>query len=129
MKVVDTTVLVDHARGDPALETYLDEHAGETLVVPTIAFYELAVREVLARNESKEAVLASLGGFDVRAFTADHAYESATIESELRRRGAYDDTLSDDILVAGVARSLSVPVVTRNTDHFESFDGVTVESY
>jgi predicted nucleic acid-binding protein len=129
MKAADTTVLIDHARGDPALETYLDDHADETLVVPTIAFHELAVGEALTREESKEAVLANLGGFDVRPFTSDHAYESATIESDLRQRGAYDTSLSDDILIAGVARSLSVPVVTRNTDHFESFEGVTVESY
>lgn len=129
MKIIDTTLLIGHARGDDAVETYLTEHATETLIVPTIAFQELAVGEVAARDETKEETLSYLGAFDVRAFDSDHAYHAAVIETDLRRKGEYDSRLARDVLIGGVARSLSRPVVTRNTDHFSKFDGVSVETY
>lgn len=129
MKVVDTTLLIGHARGEERVASYLAAHEDETLVVPTAVFQELAVGEVLARDESKAAIRNHLGAFDVRAFDADHAYHAAVIEATLRSTGDYDPALAADVLVGGVARSLSVPVVTRNTAHFERFDDVTVEGY
>lgn len=129
MKVVDTTVVVDHARGRPAVATYLADHADETLVLSTISFQELAVGEVAARDETQAAVLGNLGAFDVRAYTPDHAYHAAVIEAELRATDRYDPALARDVLIAGVARSLSAPVVTRNPDHFTRFDAVEVEPY
>lgn len=129
MKVADTTVLVDHARGTEAVARYLDDHADETLVVSTISFQELAVGEVAVRDESLAAVLDSLGGFDVRSFTPGHAYHAAVIEAELRETGQYESALARDLLIGGVARSLSVPVVTRNEAHFSRFSGVAVEEY
>jgi predicted nucleic acid-binding protein len=129
MKVVDTTLLIGHARGDSAVEHYLIDHETETLVVPMVVFRELAVGEVLARGESKAAILGHLGAFDVRAFDGDHAYHAAVIEADLRERGAYEPRLTSDIAVAGVARSLDVPVLTRNAADFERFDDVDVETY
>lgn len=129
MKVVDTTLLIGHARGEERVASYLTEHADETLVVPAIVFQEFAVGEVAARDESKAAILGHVGAFDVRAFDDDHAYHAAVIEAKLRSAGEYDPELAGDVLVGGVARSLSVPVVTQNTAHFEKFDDVTVESY
>lgn len=73
MKVVDTTLLIGHARGEARVASYLTEHTAETLVVPTIAFQELAVGEVAARDESKAAIFGHLGAFDVHAFDVDHA--------------------------------------------------------
>lgn len=129
MKVVDTTLLIGHARGEERVASYFTDHADETLVVPAVVFQELAVSEVAARNESKAAILGHLGAFDVRAFDDDHAYHAAVIEAKLRSAGKYDPALAADVLVGGVARSLSVPVVTQNVAHFAKFDGVTVESY
>jgi predicted nucleic acid-binding protein len=129
MKVVDTTLLIGHARGEERVASYLAAHEGETLVVPAVVFQELAVGEVLARDESKAAIRNHLGAFDVRAFDADHAYHAAVIEAKLRSASDYDRALAADVLVGGVGRSLSVPVVTRNRAHFEKFDGVAVENY
>lgn len=129
MKVVDTTVLVDHARGDPAVGTYLADHDATTLVVSTISLQELAVGEVVARDESLAAIRGHLGAFDIRPYTAEHAYEGAVIEATLRTRGDYDPALARDVLIGGVARALEAPVVTRNEDHFAQFDDVTVETY
>lgn len=129
MKVVDTTLLVGHARGEEAVREFLVDHGGETLIVSTISLQELAVGEVAAEDESKAAILGYLGAFDVRPFSEDHAYNAAVIEAALRVAGEYDPALARDVPIGGVARTLSVPVVTRNVAHFELFDGVQVESY
>lgn len=129
MKVVDSTFLINHARGDRGVCDYLSDHGDETIIVPTVAFQELAVGEVLARDRSKEAIGRDLGPADVRPFTVDHAYHAARIEADLRSQGRYDPALKSDILVGAVGRYLGVPVVTRNTDDFALFDGVTVETY
>jgi predicted nucleic acid-binding protein len=129
MKVVDSTFLISHARGEQVVSDYLTEHSNETIVVPTIAFQELAVGEVLARDKSKQAICRDLGPFSVRPFTNDHAYHAAQIEATLREQGDYDPVLKSDILIGAVGRSLGIPVVTRNTDDFTLFAGVTVETY
>lgn len=129
MKVADTTVLVDHARGIEAVGRYLADQASETLVVSTISLRELAVGEVAARGESLAAVLGNLGAFDVRAYTPDHAYHAAVIEAQLRAAGSYDPALARDVLIGGVARAHSAPIVTRNENHFDRFDRVRVETY
>lgn len=74
-------------------------------------------------------ILGCLGAFDVRSFNDDHAHHAEVIEAKLRSTGEYDPALAADVLVGGVVRSLSVPVVTRNVGHFAKFDGVVVESY
>lgn len=129
MKVADTTVLIDHARGDDAVATVLADHVDETLVVSTISLQELAVGEIAVRDESLPAILNNLGAFDVRAFSPAHAYHAAGIEAELRAAGDYEPALARDILIGGVARARSIPVLTRNPDHFSRFDGVAVEAY
>lgn len=129
MKVVDTTVLVDHARGTEAVGAYLAAQGSETLVVSTISLQELAVGEIAARAESLPTILGHLGAFDVRAYTAEHAYHAASLEAELRATGEYEPALARDVLIGGVARALSSPVVTRNADHFARFDDVRVETY
>ena len=129
MKVVDTTLLIGHARGEDTAGAYLADKQSETLVVSAISLQEIAVGEVAARDESKAAILGNLGAFDVRPFSDDHAYHAAVIEASLRVSGDYEPTLARDVLIGGVARSLSVPVVTRNVEHFETFDGVSTETY
>jgi tRNA(fMet)-specific endonuclease VapC len=128
MKVVDSTFLIDYYRKRAVIKQYLANNE-ETIVASTVTFAELAVGEILARDESKEEILSDLGWLDIRPFTVEHAYEAAWIEAALRDCGDYEEQLTNDIQIAGAARALDVPVVTRNTDHFERFDGVDIESY
>jgi predicted nucleic acid-binding protein len=129
MKVVDTTFLIDYYRERDAIEQYLDAHDEETIAASTITFGELAVGEIMARDETKREILADLGWLDVRAFTIEHAYDAAAIEADLRDRGEYRATSANDIEIGGTARALGVPIVTRNVEDFERFDGVVVETY
>lgn len=128
MNVVDTTVVVDHARGQPAIGCYLADHHPTTLIVSTVSFQELAVGEVAARDQTLAAIRGHLGAFDSRPHTAEHAYEGAVIEATLRERGDSDPALARAVLIGGVARAFEVPVVTQTPDQFETFDAVEVET-
>jgi predicted nucleic acid-binding protein len=133
MKLLDTTFLVDHQRGEEAVARFLEDcdDRDETLITSSINLKEIAVGKILVEEPkpSIEDVLADFGWLEVEPFSQRHALEAARIESELRESDDYEPELAADILIAGVARSLDVPVVTRNTDDFETFDGVSVEEY
>lgn len=77
-----------------------------------------------------------VGTFDwvrIVPFELDHAIVAGELEASLRvddtvtRRQI--DALGADVLIAGIGRHLDAPVVTRNVDDFERFDGVVVEPY
>jgi len=132
MKLLDTTFLVDHHRGEEAVERFLEDlDEGETLVTPSINLKEIAVGKFLVEEPTPDVndVLADFGWLEVEPFTEKHALEAARIEAELRESGSYEPELAADILIVGVARSLDARIVTRNTDDFETFDGVSVEDY
>jgi len=133
MKLLDTMFLVDHQRGDESVARFLEDHEerGETLVTSSINLKEIAVGKFLVEETtpSAEEVLADFGWLEVEPFSRKHALEAARVEAELRDSDDYEPELAADILIAGVARSLDTPVVTRNTDDFEKFDGVSVKEY
>jgi predicted nucleic acid-binding protein len=133
MKLLDTTFLVDHQRGEDAIARFLEDcdDRGETLVTSSINLKEIAVGKFLVEEPTPDVndVIADFGWLEVEPFSRKHALEAARIEAELRESDEYEPELSADILIAGVARSLDAPVVTRNTDDFEKFDGVSVKEY
>ena len=133
MKLLDTTFLVDHQRGEEAVARFLEdsEEREETLITSSVNMKEIAVGKFLVEEPTPSAkeVLADFGWLEVEPFSRKHALEAARIESELRGSDEYETELSAHILIAGVARSLNAPVVTRNTDDFEKFDGVSMVEY
>ena len=133
MKLLDTTFLVDHQRGEDSVARFLEscEKKDETLVTTSINLKEIAVGKFLVEEPTPEIndILADFGWLEVEEFSSTHALEAASIEAELRDSGRYEPELAADVLIAGVARSLNVPVVTRNTADFGEFEGVSVEEY
>lgn len=133
MKLLDSTFLVDYARGRDAVETYLAENDNETFLTSAINLKELAAGAHHVSNPSKQEFLADFGWLTVVPFDEDAAYHAGKIEADLRSEpDVYEheiDSMWGDVLIAGVARSREVPVVTRNVDDFERFDGVSVLSY
>jgi predicted nucleic acid-binding protein len=133
MKLLDTTFLVDHQRGEDAVARFLGDcdDRDETLVTSSINLKEIAVGKFLVEEPTPDVndVLADFGWLEVEPFSQRHALEAARIESELHLSDEYEPELAADVLIAGVARSLDAPVVTRNTDDFEKFDGVSVKGY
>lgn len=133
MKVLDSTFLVEYARGKPVIETYLNEHDDEEFVTSAITIKELAVGAHLTGDPTKQEFLSNFAWLTVIPFDEAHAFHAGLIEAKLRNDSnvfQHDiDSLAADVLIGAVARSLESPVVTRNVDDFERFDGVRVEPY
>jgi predicted nucleic acid-binding protein len=75
-----------------------------------------------------EDVLADFAWLEVKPFGKGDAVEAARIEADLRESEEYTPNLAADVLIAGVARRLEAPVVTRNVSDFEKL-GVETEGY
>jgi len=131
MKLLDTTFLVDHQRGDEDVAEFLErQDSNEKLVTSSINLKEIAVGKMMVEEPTPrfDDVLADFGWLTVEPFDETQALEAARVETELRDSGDYEPSLSADILIAGVARDLNAPVVTRNISDFKKI-GVDVERY
>lgn len=133
MKLLDSTFLAHHARGTEAVAEYLSAHEDEELVTSTINVKEIAVGAHTVSDPTREELLADFGWVRILPFTAEHAYVAGKIEAGLRADSDIQqdriNSLMGDLLIAGVARTIDAPVVTRNVEDFELFDGVSVEEY
>lgn len=117
--LLDTTVLIDHMRGDPTvaarLSSWLDE--GHDLAVSCVNIAELEAG-LLPRERDHAARLLGLMTFlptDPQAAIAAGAYQA-----QLRAQGVTLNTA--DALVAGTARRHGAALVTANTRDFPMDD-------
>ncbi len=116
--VVDTSVLIDHLRGDARAATVLRQRieVGDELwsVTPVRT-------EILAGMRPREAavtlaLLDSLAWQDVTMALADHA--GALANRYLRSHPGVDTI---DYLIAAAAEFLSAELLTKNVKHFPMF--------
>jgi predicted nucleic acid-binding protein len=133
MKLLDSTFLAHYARGADVVSEYLSDDDGEQFVTSTINVKEIAVGAHLVDDPTHEDILTDFGWVDIRPFSTKHAYFAGEIEAQLQDdpefRQDQINSLMGDILIAGVATALDVPIVTRNVDDFELFTDVSVETY
>jgi predicted nucleic acid-binding protein len=133
MKLLNSTFLAHYTRGADVVFEYLSEHEDEQFVTSTINVKEIAVGAHLVEDPTYHEILTDFGWVDIRPFSTEHAYFAGEIEAQLQDdpeiRQDRINSLMGDILIAGVAVALDAPIVTRNVDDFELFDGVSVETY
>lgn len=124
MKVLDSSFCADFLRGREHAKQYRLDHREELLVLPAVGWYELYHGAVRVGRDpaSVEETLPWVEHLD---YSKDHGLEAARIRAELEERG--QRIQHPDTMLAGVARSLDVPVVTTDGD-FERVDGLTVEN-
>ncbi|WP_254544198.1 PIN domain-containing protein [Halomarina pelagica] len=123
MKVLDSSYCADFLRGREHAKQYRLDHRDEDLVLPVAGFYELYHGAVRVDREP-ETVDRDLPWVDCLDYTRSHALEGARIRAELEGKG--QRIRHPDMMIAGVARSLGVPVVTSDGG-FDRIDGLTVE--
>lgn len=121
MILADTDVLIDALRGrDPGrarVATALEEGA---LGTTSISAFELRSG---ARSEPQAAAIADLlDALQIVPFDREAANAAARIRRELESSG---QTIGmGDYLIAGIAVSRSLPLLTRNRKHFERVPGI-----
>lgn len=136
MKLLDTTFLVHHYRGNERVETYLSGHDPRVdgdLFTTTINLKEVAVGTHLLEDDPTIADLVSdFGWLDIEPFGIEDAHHAGAIQARL----VEDDTvpadritaLSGDLLIAAAARRRDATIVTENLADFETL-GVPIEEY
>jgi len=124
MKVLDSSYCADFLRGHEYAKQYRLEHRTENLVLPAIGFYELYHGAVKVGREPTK-VEQDLPWVDRIDYDPTHGLEGARIRHELEQEG--QRLQHPDMMIAGVARSLGVPVVTSDRG-FENVDGLEVEN-
>lgn len=126
MKSVDSSFLVDYARGNDAAIAYLAAHDEEVIGASTVVLSELYRGLMITRNMTREEAISKYEWVEPVPFTNETAAEAAEIYVELRASGEMINR--SDIYIAGTARSLGVPLVTGD-DHFGAIDGLETEAY
>ncbi|MEX2619557.1 MAG: type II toxin-antitoxin system VapC family toxin [Egibacteraceae bacterium] len=121
MRVLDTSVAVDHLRGhQPAtqlLDALLDSQV--TLVTSEVVRFELLAGARPANEQALETFLEVLDWVPVTEAVARRAVAFAR-----GFRGSHSGIDTADYLVAATATVLDAPLLTTNVRHFPMFDGL-----
>lgn len=125
MKLVDTSFLIDYARGDGGAIQYLEE-TNEPIGASTIVLSELYRGLMHTQDMTPEEAQTKYEWVEALAFTRDCGARAAEIYVRLRKDG--DLIPRSDIYIAGTAMSAGVPLVTRD-GHFNRIEGLDVETY
>lgn len=127
--LLDTNVVIDVLRGaSPRLRDQMSRHDGE-MAISTVTIAELAYGA--ARSSDPDRNRAAVDGFipfvdvlDLDARAAEHAgHIRADLASAGTPIGGYD------LLIAGLARSRGLTVVTNNLREFGRVPGLLVEDW
>lgn len=125
MRVLDSSFCGDFLRGREPAKEYRLAHRDESLVLTSIGYYELYHSAV---KEGRDPVQVDdhLPWVERLDYNQSHALEGARIRRELEDEG--QRIRHPDMLLAGVARSLGVPVVTSDGG-FDRIDDLDVEDH
>jgi predicted nucleic acid-binding protein len=121
MILADTDVLIDALRGrDPSRARIEEGLERGTLATTTISAFELSSG---ARSDRQaNAIRDLLAAMPLFSFDLESAKAAARIRLELEGSGRKIGM--GDYLIAGIAVSRSVPLLTRNRKHFERVPGL-----
>jgi predicted nucleic acid-binding protein len=123
MMVADSDVLIDALRGrEPAQARIAQAIESRLLATTTISLFELLSGATSARERTKvETLLAVLPILPVDEASATAA---SHVRRALERQGRAIGFA--DYLIAGICLSRSLPLMTRNRDHFGRIEGLEI---
>lgn len=129
--MVDTTFLLDLARGDPGARAALDEmeRASEALRVPAPALAKLweGIERARTRPRETAALRDLLLAVPGAPFEAKHAVLAARLLADAARAGAPLDAF--DAMVAAMAVSEDETLLTRNARELAGVAELRVRTY
>ena len=122
--LLDTSVLIDHLRGDRRAVELLDDLvvADEAVWAATPTRTELLAGIRARERDALGRLFAALAWVDITTAIADDAGELAH-----RYGRSHPGIDTADYLIAGAARSLDARLVTLNTRHFPMFPALKPE--
>ena len=130
MRCIDTDFLVAVLQGKKEAQNRMEELDQEgrqatTSVSAFELFYGAHKSEESKNNLEKTS--AFLGRMDILPLDLGSSDKAGKILADLAKEGGVIDFR--DALIAGISLSNSLPVMTRNKDHFSRIKGLKVESW
>jgi tRNA(fMet)-specific endonuclease VapC len=128
--LLDTDILSEFLRGNPRVIEKVTEHVIEYgfVSLSIITYYEI-LNGLLYKDAKKQLVIfeefVSLN--KVIPLTLPMAKTAATIQSELRKKGR--EIGHTDTLIAGIAITSELLLITNNTDHFNRIKGLEIANW
>lgn len=125
--LLDTNSVIALLKEDAAIWEKLKEHSPEDCAISAIVAYELFYGAF--KSQRRDANLARIDGlrFEVIDFDQTDARHAGEIRAALEATGT--PIGSNDILIAGQARSRDLTLVTRNVREFERVPGLKMERW
>ncbi len=127
--MLDTNLCIRALRDRPAYIRARLQQEAESVCISTIILYELYVgAEQSARpDHQREAVEQFAAKLHLLEFDENASRHAANIRADLSKRGMIIG--SNDILIAGHARSLGLKLITGNLREFGRVDGLRCEDW
>jgi predicted nucleic acid-binding protein len=130
---VDTTVLIDEfrAKGDlsAAVNQALVTRGAETLIVPAAAAGEFLDGAAMTSEARVQEALFLLRRRKVIPAGLDVAEHYGSIASALRKMRKLAHRSHNDLWIAATARCHGARLLTRNLEHFQGIEGLSVIGY
>ncbi len=128
--MLDTDILSEFLRGNPKVINKVDEHLQEYgfISLSIITYYEI-LNGLLYKDARKQ--LTRFEEFvelnKVIPLTLRMAKAAAVIQADLRKKGT--EIGHTDTLIAGIAITSELQLVTNNTDHFKPIKGLDLTNW
>ena len=128
--MLDTDILSEFLRGNSKVINKVDEHLKEFgfINLSIITYYEI-LNGLLYKDARKQ--LSKFEEFvalnKVIPLTLRMAKTAATIQADLRKKGT--EIGHTDTLIAGIAITSGLQLVTNNTDHFKRIKGLEITNW
>ena len=128
--MLDTDILSEFLRGNPKVISKVEEHLSEYgfVSLSIITYYEI-LNGLLYKDARKQ--LKSFEDFvalnKVIPLTLPMAKAASIIQADLRKKGT--EIGHTDTLIAGIAITSELQLVTNNTDHFKRIKGLEISNW
>jgi len=128
--MLDTDILSEFLRGNPKVIAKVDEHLKEYgfINISIITYYEI-LNGLLYKDARKQ--LSKFEEFvelnKVIPLTLRMAKKAAIIQADLRKKGT--EIGHTDTLIAGIAITSELQLITNNTDHFTRIKGLEIANW
>ena len=128
--LLDTDILSEFLRGNPKVITKVDEYLKEYgfISLSIITYYEI-LNGLLYKDAKKQMTRfeAFVELNKVIPLTLRMAKSAAAIQADLRKKGT--EIGHTDTLIAGIAMTRELQLVTNNTDHFKRIKGLEIVNW
>ncbi len=128
--LLDTNICIYLIKKHPSeILARFRQHSPQDVAISTITLFELqyGVEKSQYRQRSEDALAKFLLPLNLVYLDYSSAIEAAAIRAQLERKGMPIGPY--DLLIAGLARSRDMTLVTNNTEEFERIVGLDLENW